>query len=91
MGVKYSLEAAQALEKENISVGVIDEFTLKPLDVDSIYQALKITNRIITVEDHGIAGGLGTIVAEIIAESNISCKLKRIGVPDVFTVNGNWI
>lgn len=89
VGVKYSLEAAQILDKENISVGVIDEFTLKPLDVDSIYQTLKITNKIITVEDHGIAGGLGTIVAEIIAESSISCEFKRIGVPDVFTINGN--
>lgn len=89
--VSYSLEAAQMLEEEDISVGVIDEFTLKPLDVGSVLEALKKTDAIITVEDHGILGGLGTMVAEIIAEYGIRCKFKKIGVPDVFTVNGNEI
>ena len=89
VGVKFSLEAAQLLDKENISVGVIDEFTLKPLDKESVFFALKKTNRIIIAEDHSVLGGLGTMVAEIIADNGIRCKLKRIGVPDEFTINGN--
>lgn len=89
VGVKYALEAAQILEKEGVNIGVIDMFTLKPLDIGCIKNVLKNTNNIITVEDHGCIGGLGTMVEEIIAEEKLICDIRKIGIPDEFAINGN--
>lgn len=89
VGVKYALEAAQILERENINIGVLDIFTLKPLDKESIKSILEETNSIITVEDHGCIGGLGTMIEEIIAEERVNCNIKKIGIPDEFAINGN--
>ena len=55
---------------------------------DAIRKAAAETKGIITVEDHSIIGGLGSAVAEVLAEGNISVPFRRIGVPDVFSVIG---
>lgn len=88
IGVHNGLVAADILEKEGISVRVIDMHTIKPMDADAVLKAANDTGLIVTVEDHNIIGGLGGGVAEILAEAGIPCKFKRLGVPDVFAKLG---
>tara|TARA_R110001592_G_scaffold192795_10_gene439803 strand:+ start:20 stop:952 length:933 start_codon:yes stop_codon:yes gene_type:complete len=77
---------------EDLDVTVIDMPTIKPLDKDIILKysmsILNKTRNIFTVEDHSIIGGLGSSVAEVLAEEGISCKLHRIAVNDVFPESG---
>lgn len=63
-----ALTAAEALEKMGISASVINLLTVKPIDVESIERAARTTGRIVTVEEHVIYGGIGSAVAEVIAE-----------------------
>lgn len=71
---------------QDLDVTVIDMPTIKPLDKEIIKLYAK--GNIFTVEDHSIIGGLGSSVAEIIAEEGITGKLNRIGVNDVFPESG---
>ncbi len=86
--LRYAVEAAMRLEKEGVDVGVIDMHTLKPLDKQAILEAAAATGRIVTVEDHSVYNGLGSAVAETLADEGISCKLKRLGIPDVYPSYG---
>ncbi len=85
--VHTALEAAEELKKEKISARVINIHTIKPIDKNLILKAAKETKAIITAEDHSIIGGLGSAVAEILAE-NYPIKMKRIGVNDQFGQSG---
>jgi len=58
--------------------------TIKPIDKDAVVHAAKLSGNIITVEDHNILGGLGSIVADTLLEAGVFAKLKKIGVPDKF-------
>ncbi|MCR5347412.1 MAG: hypothetical protein K6E38_06500, partial [Fretibacterium sp.] len=80
--LKDVLDAADSLEKEGISARVINIHTLKPLDGDIILKAIHETGHIVTVEDHNITGGLGSAVAEVIAESGMGVKFRRVGLRD---------
>lgn len=82
-------DAAIELEKKGVSVRLIDMFTLKPLDVDLIKESIEKTGKIITVEDHNIYNGLGSAVAEVIAETGKG-KLKRIAIKDHFGESGDY-
>lgn len=83
-----ALEAARDLEREGISVRVINMHTLKPIDKDAIMKAVLDTRRILTVEEHNIVGGLGDGVAAVIAESGKGCAFTKLGVPDEYGVIG---
>lgn len=79
-----ALKAAQKLRELNVSVRVIDMHTVKPLDVETVRQAARDTKAIITLEEHNVFGGLGSAVAEVIAEGQDKVVVKRLGIPDVF-------
>lgn len=82
-------EAARVLEKsDGIRARVLNMHSIKPIDADAIKAAVHDTRRIITVEDHNIYGGLGSAVAEVVAETGKSCAFKRLGVPDTFAIIG---
>lgn len=81
--VCIALEAADALSSKGIGARVLDMHTIKPLDVDAVKACIRDTGHIITVEDHNILNGLGSAVADIIAESNCA-KLRRVGIRDQF-------
>ena len=81
--VCIALEAAKALEAKGISARVLDMHTIKPLDIDAVNACIDDTGRIITVEDHNILNGLGSAVADIVAESG-KAVLRRVGVQDQF-------
>lgn len=87
-GVYNSLKAAELLAEDGISAGVLDMHTIKPIDKEAVIQAAKKTGRIITVEDHNVLGGLGSIVADVLMDAGVPAKLKKIGVPDEFVSFG---
>ena len=85
--VAESLVAAEKLEADGISVEVINMHTIKPLDVDLVVRSAAKTGKVVTVEEHSIIGGLGSAVAEVLAEKQ-PAKLLRIGVEDRFGESG---
>jgi len=91
--VNNSLAAAEVLMADGIKASVIDVLSLKPLDAATILEAAKNTGRIISAENHQIAGGLGSAVAELLAESDVQCTFKRIGIRDEFGQVGtqDWL
>lgn len=80
--IKEAIKSAEILEKKGLSVRIIDMFTIKPIDRNAILQAAAQTKAIITLENHNIYNGLGSAVAEVIAEAGISIPFKRLGAPD---------
>lgn len=82
-----ALEAAEALTKDGIHARVINIHTIKPLDTELIQAAAKETGCIITCEEHSIIGGLGSAVAECVAES-CPVPVHRIGVNDTYGYSG---
>ncbi len=85
--VNEALGACDELKKQRISARIINIHTIKPIDEGLILKAAKETKAIITVEDHSINGGLGSAVAEVLAE-NYPVKMERIGVKDEFGESG---
>lgn len=81
--VDEALQAAELLEGKGVYVRVLNMFTLKPIDQDAIVQAAKDTGAIVTAENHNYIGGLGSAVAEVLAEHAL-VPLERIGVQDLF-------
>jgi len=81
--VHEAINAAEILEKRNISTRVINIHTIKPIDKEIIINAAKETKAIISCEDHSIIGGLGSAVAEVTAQ-NHPCRMEFIGVRDTF-------
>jgi transketolase len=83
----FSLAAAEMLEKEGISVRVLDMHTIKPIDREAVLAAAKI-GPIITVENHSVINGIGSAVAEVLAEEGCGVRLTRLGLQDEFGVVG---
>ena len=88
MNVQMSLEAAQILADEGISARVVDMHTIKPLDEALVLKCAKDTGAIVTTEEANIMGGLGSAVAELIAESDVRVPVVRHGVEDCFGRSG---
>ena len=84
--VSESLEAAEMLEKDGISVRVINIHTIKPLDEEIIEKAAKETGKLVTVE-HSVIGGLGSAVCDVVAEK-APAKVMKIGINDVYGESG---
>jgi transketolase len=78
------LKAVDELEKASISTRLINIHTIKPIDQEIILKAAYETSAILTVEEHTILGGLGSIVAEVIMENNLLCRFKRMGLNGAF-------
>jgi len=84
-----ALQAAEELEKQGIRARVIDIHTIKPIDRDAILRAARKTGAVVTAEEHNIIGGLGSAVAEVLAEG-YPVPMERVGVRDVWTESGPW-
>lgn len=85
-------EIVRSLKKKKIEASLISFPTFKPIDKELILKEAKNTGRIFTLEEHSVIGGLGSSVAEILAESNINPKFFRFGAPDKFTdITGSQI
>ncbi len=84
--LKIGLDAAATLRKQGLEISVLHVPTIKPLDADAILNYSAEVPVIVTIEEHTLVGGLGSAVAEIIAEANFKSvkRFKRIGIPDAF-------
>jgi transketolase len=84
-----AVEAVEILAREDgLDTRLIDMHTIKPLDREVIIRAARETGHIITVEEHNITGGVGSAVAEVLAEEGIAIPFKRHGIYDEFAVIG---
>lgn len=80
------LAAARQLREEGLSVGVIDMPTIKPLDRDAILKAAGQSRLMMTVEEHNVLGGLGSAVAEVLADAGTGTRLRRHGIYDEYSL-----
>lgn len=76
--------AASALSELGIQARVLSFHTVKPLDKEAILKAAKETRAIVTVEEHFLAGGFGSAIAEFLSDEKIDTPLTRIGISDEF-------
>lgn len=81
-------EALAAYDQLDVKPTVVNIHTIKPIDKELISQLAKDNDVIITAEDHLVTGGLGSAVAEVMAEAGQGCRLIRIGMNDVFGESG---
>lgn len=84
--VKTALAAADALAADGVTAGVINVHTVKPLDEARLLESIRQARVILTLEEHVRHGGLGSAVAELIAEHALSGdrRFRRLGLPDEF-------
>ena len=87
--VRLALEAAETLAAAGISARVLDMHTIKPLDVEAVHACVADIGKIITMEDHNILNGLGSAVADVVAESN-GALLRRVGIQDQFGMSAPY-
>jgi transketolase len=89
MMLAAALTAARTLEEHGLSAGVVNSPVIKPLDADGVVAACRGARAVITAENHSVVGGLGTAVAEALAEAGIGVPLRRVGVQDRFAESGS--
>lgn len=85
--VTKALEAASVLEKQGIKVTVVNLSTIKPLDKELIIRLAKETGAIVTAEEHLLAGGIGSAIAELLIQ-NYSVPMEMVGINDQFGQSG---
>ena len=82
--VNEALKAREILAAQGIDAGVLDVLTLKPIDREAILEQAATVKCLVSVENHQINGGLGSAVAELLAEEGFRGKFARIGIRDEF-------
>ena len=85
--VSEAIKAKEELKKQGINVRVVDIHTIKPIDKDLIIKCAKETDKLISIEDHSIIGGLGTAISEVLTDEYPK-KLIRLGIKDTFGKSG---
>jgi transketolase len=87
--VSRCLEAANELAEQGVDARVLEVHTIKPLDAGRVVQAARETGALVTAEEHSIIGGLGSAVAEVVAD-NYPVPVKRVGIADRFAETGPY-
>ena len=84
--LQVALEAAAVLHERGLEAAILHMPTIKPLDRGTLLRMAAAVPVVVTVEEHSVIGGLGSAVAEVIAEASLhpAKRFKRIGIPDVF-------
>jgi transketolase len=82
-----ALEAAELLDKEGIRAAVVNMSSVRPLDREAILDAAKM-GPIVTIEEHTVAGGLGSAVAEVVVEAH-PVRMRLLGFPGEFAPTGS--
>src|SRR5579884_119325 len=87
----WALEAAARLDAQGVQATVVNARFAKPLDADLILELAVRTGRIVTVEEHALAGGFGSAVLELLADRGLtgSVRVERVGLPDHFIEHGS--
>jgi transketolase len=84
-----ALEAATQLATQGVHASVMHVPTVKPLDTETILETVSSTKRVLTIENHSVVNGLGTAVAELLAEAGLAVRLRKLGIPDRFIECGS--
>jgi transketolase len=86
ISLRIALAAADILAGKGINTGILHLHTIKPLDREKLIEMAEPVGAVVAVEEHTIIGGLGSAIAEVLAETNFTKpkRFKRIGIPDVF-------
>lgn len=87
--VSIALNAKKELEEKGVYVRVVDLYSIKPVDRDTIIKCAKETDKLVSIEDHSIIGGIGSIISNVLCEEYPK-KLEKIGINDTFGKSGNW-
>ena len=87
--VQYALTARNLLAEQGVEARVVNPRTIKPIDAETVIRCAEETGCIVTVEDHGVTGGLGSAVAELLGECRPT-PMKRVGVRDRFGDSGSF-
>jgi 1-deoxy-D-xylulose-5-phosphate synthase len=85
----FALSAAEKLEKEGLDVAVYDMRFVKPLDEILLHEVFSKFDKVITVEDGCLMGGLGSAILEFMADHGYNAKVKRLGIEDRFFEHGS--
>ncbi len=85
--VDEALKAAELLAAEGVQAEVIDAYSVKPLDEETVVASAAKTGRVVTCEEHSVNGGLGSIVAGVLARRR-PCSMRMVGTQDVFGTSG---
>lgn len=88
MTVSIALEAKEILKEKGFNVRVVDLYSIKPVDKYTIIKCAKETDKLISIEDHSIIGGIGSIISNVLTDEYPK-KLEKIGVNDMFGKSGN--
>ncbi len=86
--VKYSMDAAEMMEKEGISAEVVNMRFIKPLDSELLKNVASRFKRVVTLEENSLDGGFGSAVLEFFNDNNLNVDVLRIGIPDKFIDHG---
>ncbi len=89
MMIPAALAAARLLDENGVAASVVNAPVIKPLDTATIVAAARRSRIVITAENHTIIGGLGSAVAEALAEAGVAAPLRRVGIADVFAESGS--
>jgi transketolase len=87
--VAPALFAANLLEQDGFSCGVLSLHSIRPFDSVAVLSAAATNRALITVEEHSVNGGLGSLVAATLLEAGVWLPFKRVGIPDEYTVSGS--
>ncbi|HKL99530.1 MAG TPA: transketolase C-terminal domain-containing protein [Mobilitalea sp.] len=88
--VSESVKAAKLLEEKGIHVRVVDMFCIKPIDRELIVSCAKETGAFVTAEEHNVVGGLGSAVAEVLAQEGCMVPVEMIGMQDCHGESGAY-
>ncbi len=86
--VPTALAAAERLAERGIEASVVDARFVKPIDADLLEEVARRTRRVITIEDHALAGGFGSAVLETLSDREVPVAVQRLGLPDRFIDHG---
>ena len=78
------------LGQKGVSVQVVDMYSVKPIDEELICRCAAQTGSIVTAEEHGVTGGLGSAVAEVLVRSGHPVPVEMVGVQNTFTESGPY-
>ena len=88
MVVAEALLAQEELKSKGINIRVVDMYSIKPIDKETIIKCAKETNKLVSIEEHNVIGGLGTAISEVLTD-NYPTKLERMGINDEFGRSGS--
>jgi transketolase len=85
-----ALEAADRLAARGVSVDLLEVSTIKPIDAETLAASARKTRKVLTVEEHTVYGGLGSAVAEALAE-RAPVEMRMLGLQDTFAESGDYL